>query len=87
MDTELEKKNFKFHWKTFLGLIEKVAFEELFLHKIYTYAFDLRPHLYDAVESVGYKKEAILKEHWLFEGNYKDVVIHIKLINEFRCFK
>ena len=59
MDTSLENDFFNFHWKTYLGLIEKVAFEELNLHKIFTYAFDLRPHLYVALEESGYAKEAI----------------------------
>ena len=79
IDTQLEGDFFHFHWKTYLGLLEKVAFEELGLHKIYTYAFDLRPHLYDAVEAAGYEKEAVLKEHFFFEGRYKDVVIHVKI--------
>lgn len=78
MATELEKEHFHFHWKTYLGLIEKLAFEELGLHKIYTYAFDLRTHLYKAVEAAGYQREATLKEHCLFEGEFKNVVIHSK---------
>lgn len=79
MDTALEKKYFKKHWGIYLDLIEQVAFDELKLHKLYTYAFDLRQHLYDAVEAKGYKKEAELKEHYLFEGVYKDVIIHSKI--------
>ena len=59
---------------------QKIAFEELNLHKLFVYAFDLRPHLYIAVEKSGYKKEAILKEHCLFDGKYIDVVIHSKII-------
>ncbi len=79
MNTELEKENFSKYWSAYLGLIECVAFNELGLHKIYTYAFDLRPHLYDTVENEGYKKEAVLKEHCLFQGMFKDVVIHSKI--------
>ncbi len=79
MDTELEESFFSFHWKTYIELIEKVAFEELKLHKIYTYAFDIRPKLYLAIESVGFKKEAALKDHCLFNENYKDVIIHSKI--------
>lgn len=80
MKTEEEQNNFEHHWLCFLELIEKIAFEELNLHKLFVYAFDLRPHLYIAVEKSGYKKEAILKEHCLFEGKYIDVVIHSKII-------
>ncbi|MGG7035232.1 MAG: GNAT family N-acetyltransferase [Flavobacterium sp.] len=78
MNTALEKDEFQKHWVTYLGLIEQLAFKELKLHKIYTYAFDLRPLLYDALEVAGFYKEAILKEHCLFQGEYKDVVIHSK---------
>ena len=53
-----------------------MAFGELGLHKIYTYAFDLRPHLYKVLEDNGFTREATLRDHCLFEGAYKDVVIH-----------
>ena len=78
VDSSLEKDYFEKHWGTFLSLLEDVAFNELGLHKIYTYAFDLRPHLYKAVEKAGYIKEAELKEHFLYNGKYKSVVIHSK---------
>lgn len=79
MNTELEKENFHFHWKTYLGLIEQLAFGELYMHKIFTYAFDLRPHLYEVLQGCEYKREATLNEHCLFNGEYKDVVIHSKI--------
>ena len=81
MNTELEKDFFKKHWSIFLELIEQVAFKELNFHKLSTYAFDVRPHIYDVIESVGYIREATLKEHCLFNGEYKDVIIHRKFNN------
>lgn len=78
MDTALETEYFEFHWKNYLSLLEKVAFYEMGLHKIYTYAFDLRPRLYEALEESGFNLEARLKEHCRFQGNYIDVVIHSK---------
>lgn len=81
MDTSLEEEEFELHWVTYLKLLEKVAFEGLNFHKIFTYAFDLRPHLYQAVEKAGFTKEAVLKEHCFFEGEFKDVVIHSKFNN------
>jgi RimJ/RimL family protein N-acetyltransferase len=78
MATELEKDHFSTLWNCYLSLIEKVAFDDLQLHKVFLYAFDLRPHLYPAIELAGFKKEAVLKEHCLFEGRYLDVVIHAK---------
>lgn len=76
MDTQLEAKHFAEHWSNYLTMLKAVAFDDLGLHKIYTYAFDLRPHLYSMLEVNGYKREATLKEHCLFNGKYKDVVLH-----------
>lgn len=79
MDTSREKNEFQKHWGIYLELLEQIAFDELKLHKLHTYAFDLRPHLYEAIEAKGYSKEAVLKEHCLFIETYKDVVIHSKI--------
>ena len=76
--TALEKKSFGLHWFTYLNLIEAVAFIELKLHKIHTYAYDLRPHLYPILESANYALEARLKDHLLFEDGYRDILIHSK---------
>ena len=74
-----DRDNFAKYWSNYLKLIEKLAFEELNFHKIFTYAFDLRPHLYPVLESCGFKEEARLKEHCLFDGQFLDVVYHAKM--------
>ncbi len=79
INTELEKENFHYHWTTYLSLIEEVGFKELKMHKLYTYAFDLRPHLYKALEDANYFKDGVLKQHFFFENKYIDVVIHSKI--------
>ena len=63
MDTRLEAEHFAEHWSNYLTMLKSVAFDDLKLHKIYTYAFDLRPHLYTMLEANGFKREATLKEH------------------------
>jgi len=78
MKTELEEKEFKKHWGIYLNLIEQAAFKELKLHKIFTYAFDLRPMVYEVLENKSFNKEAVLKDHCFFEGDFIDVVIHSK---------
>tara|TARA_B110000037_G_scaffold216400_1_gene275489 strand:+ start:297 stop:863 length:567 start_codon:yes stop_codon:yes gene_type:complete len=78
MDTELEKKSFSMYWNIFLKLIEEVAFNDLNFHKIFTYAFNLRPHLFEAIESADFKYEATLKNHYFFKESYYDVIIHSK---------
>ncbi len=79
INTELETEEYSKHWKIYLRLIEQVSFLDLELHKIFTYAFDLRPHLYEILETNGFFKEAVLKEHFFHKGEYKDVVIHSKI--------
>ena len=76
MDTRLEKEYFTIHWSNYLTMLKEIAFNDLGLHKIYTYAFDLRPHLYEVLETNGFTREATLKEHCFFNEEYKDVVIH-----------
>ncbi|MGL2964122.1 GNAT family N-acetyltransferase [Flavobacterium sp. RSB2_4_14] len=79
MNTVLEKERFHEIWSAYLGLIEQVAFQDLELHKIYTYAFDLRPHLYTAFLNASYTEDARLKEHCFFDNKFLDVVIHSKI--------
>ena len=79
MDTSLEPYRFDEFWMAYLPLIERVAFQELALHKVHTYAFDLRPHLYPLLERQGYAQEARLKEHIRINGSFTDVVIHAKI--------
>lgn len=77
-NTSIEKELYEFHLSTFLNLIDEVAFTELGLHKIFTYAFDVRPAIYPILENNSFIREAVLKEHCLFNGDFIDVVIHAK---------
>lgn len=79
MKTELESTHFETYWCAWLGLLEQVAFREAGLHKIFTYAYDLRPHLYPALEKSGFRKEAVLTDHCFFDGQFRDVIIHSKI--------
>jgi RimJ/RimL family protein N-acetyltransferase len=78
MKTDLETKYFEIYWSNFLNLIEKVAFCNLSFHKIYTYAFDLRPKLYNVLINSGYNEEARLVEHCSFSNKFIDILIHSK---------
>jgi RimJ/RimL family protein N-acetyltransferase len=79
-ETSINNANYVSHLSTFLKLIEEVAIGELDFHKIFTYAFDVRPEIYPVLEKNDFKKEAVLKEHCLFNGDFIDVVIHSKII-------
>jgi RimJ/RimL family protein N-acetyltransferase len=78
MDTAIEKNYFKEMWFEYLSLIEVVAFESLNFNKIFTYAFDLRPELYTALQAAGFHKEAVLKNHKIVDKIFVDVLIHAK---------
>lgn len=79
MKTELENKRFTELWTIFLSLIENVAFMDLKLHKLFVYAFDLRPHLYTTLLQNSFFKDAILKEHCFNNNLFIDVIIHSKI--------
>ena len=57
MNTKSEKMHFYKYWNIYLKLIEDVGFKDLNFNKLYTYAYDLRPHLYEVLEDFGYSKE------------------------------
>ena len=79
MNTALEADYFEVNWLNYLILIQQLAFEELQFYKIYTFAFDLRPKLYEALVAAGFYEEARLKSHCFFENKFIDVLIHSKL--------
>lgn len=78
MATDLEANYFAHHWKVFLGLIEQVAFVHLELHKLFTYAYEIRTNLFPVLQEAGFKHEATLKGHTFFNNSFIDVLIHTK---------
>lgn len=76
MDTSLEAEHFTEHWSNYLTMLKEIAFNDVEFHKLYVYAFDLRPHLYTTLEANGFVRESTLKEHCFYQGEYKNVVIH-----------
>jgi RimJ/RimL family protein N-acetyltransferase len=81
MKTELEVIEFELHWKNFLKMINDIASNDLCLIKTYTYAYDLRPKLYNALEDSCYKLEARLRKHKKIDNKFVDILIHSR-INE-----
>ena len=63
-------------WTKYLSLLKTIAFKDLNLYKIFTYAFDIRPKLYKALENSGFTEESRLKEHCNIDDKYRDVVYH-----------
>lgn len=63
-------------WVRYLKILKKIASHELNFVKIYTYAYDIRPHLYKALTSSGFVEEGRLKDHVSIDGKIVDVLIH-----------
>jgi len=78
MDTKIEEKVFEKHWLTFIHLIEKVAFNQLQFNTIFTYAYNLRPHLYPVLEKAGFALDKILPNEIIVNDKPIDVLIHQK---------
>ena len=76
METSLERDEFDFHWTTYLYLLKKIAFEELKLRSLHTYAYDLRPFLYPTLEKNNFKLKEHLKDEIKIDGKKKDIFIH-----------
>lgn len=85
MSTELEEQSFQKYWNIFLNLIEIVGRELLNFHKLYVYAFDLRPHLYLTLENSNFFLDARLKDHCFYKDKFLDVVIYSKILKDRIC--
>lgn len=67
-------------WIDYLKMISIVADRYLNFIKIYTYAYDVRPNLYIALERSGFTEEARLRKHALVANKMTDVLIHSKFL-------
>ena len=78
MNTSLESEKFNTLWSVYLELIEKVAFSEIRLNKIFTYSYEVRPKLYPILYQAGFiEKERVLG---VIKLNNKSIdgLIHMK---------
>jgi RimJ/RimL family protein N-acetyltransferase len=76
METALEENEFELHWSNFLKLLVNVAFQELKLKKVFTYAYNLRPHLYPVLEKNRFILKSRLKNEIEIDGKEIDILIH-----------
>lgn len=63
-------------WINYLRIIKKVAYHYLGFEKIYTYAYDIRPVLFSALNKSGFKEEGRLRSHVWVKERLADVLIH-----------
>jgi RimJ/RimL family protein N-acetyltransferase len=63
-------------WVNYLTILKKVANDYLNFKSMFTYAYDLRPHLYIALQEAGFAEVNRYKEHIKINEKEVDVVIH-----------
>jgi RimJ/RimL family protein N-acetyltransferase len=63
-------------WINYLSIIKKIANDYLNFNSIFTYAYDLRPNLYIALQKVGFSETNRYKNHIQIGNKNVDVVIH-----------
>jgi len=80
MDTKLEQEYFVEIWIVFLSLIKSVALDAR-LTEVYTYAYDIRPRLYVALERSGFKLLERIPKASRIGIELVDVVKHNFVIN------
>jgi len=71
-----DQKTFVSDWEIYLSMIKAFASEQLHFNYIFTYAYDLRPHLYTALENSGFLQTARYPQHIEIDGRFVDVLIH-----------
>ena len=69
-------------WVNYLSLIKQLADIYLNFNSIFTYAYDIRPNLYVALEKSGFKETKRIKDFIEINNELKDVVIHTFYFNK-----
>lgn len=78
LDTKrMRNKNlYRKEFSSFFKLIKQVAFDHLFLHKLYIETFNTRPLQISFLEESGFILEGRLRDHVLINEIYHDSLIH-----------
>jgi hypothetical protein len=71
-----DKTQFLSDFSVYLEILKEIANSQLNFIKIYTYAYDIRPYLYDVLLKNNFLEEARLKNHITVNHKNYDVLIH-----------
>ncbi|MEO8171642.1 MAG: GNAT family protein [Sediminibacterium sp.] len=66
----------------FLALMDRIAFAELKLEKLFTETYETRIENVDLLEKAGYDREGVLRSHKMINGKRVDIYLHGRLKNE-----
>lgn len=69
-------EEYQLFFSTYLTLIRSVAFDDLKFNRLFTETFDIRRFHISILESNGFIREGILKEHVIINGRYVDSIFH-----------
>ncbi len=64
------------HFSSFLRLMKALAFDDLGLHRLTTETFSTRPQVVSILESMGFRREGLLREHVIKNQSYLDSFLH-----------
>ena len=74
---------YEFVFILFLELMDKIAFDELGLNKLFTETFSTRMEHVAMLEKAGYLLEGIRHSHVILNGQVADIYLHGKVYNLF----
>lgn len=63
-------------FSNFLELLKRIAFEQLALNRIFTETYDIRDEHIKVLESSGFVREGVMRQHVIINGEMTDSVIH-----------
>jgi RimJ/RimL family protein N-acetyltransferase len=76
-----KKEQFISDWYYYLSILKIITQKYLHFKSIYTYAYDIRPNLYIALEKSGFKETKRIKDFIEINNELKDLVIHTYYFN------
>jgi len=80
--TVLDIPNYQSLFRTYLSLVQSVAFTCLGFNRLFTETFDIRPDHIAVLEQVGFRLEGRMRQHVCIDGQFVDSLIHGKLRHE-----
>jgi RimJ/RimL family protein N-acetyltransferase len=72
----LSDEDYQFFFSSYLTLIKSVAFDDLKFNRLFTETFDIRKSHISILETNGFNREGVLKEHVIINGKFVDSVFH-----------
>jgi RimJ/RimL family protein N-acetyltransferase len=75
------QQQFSNDWGNYLNILKKIAGLNLNFNKIYTYAYDIRPVIFETLLKNHFIEEARLKDHIVINNVKHDVLIHSYFLN------